>query len=276
MALLTIVLMIVAFSVWSFVALGLDAVSTYRSQSWLANLLFLLPGVGFAVGLLAPRLLRVDRALRWTINWGLWSTAMSALAWAASVALLALPAAPRSWLTAAIVGATARPALWATRRIADITVYGRRPDPGRTLGELGNRLAASVDPRTVPVDIVATVTSSLGLAGAALLVFQRYPRRQERRSTRRKGERSIRFAIKASSLGSWSSFPAPGTLPSLRTTAPCSPRSAVRPRLLCTVPGSSATSSTRALGSCSRAKRSANACVATCTTTSHQRSPASG
>ncbi len=166
--LLTIVLMIVAFSVWSFVALGLDAVSTYRSQSWLANLLFLLPGVGFAVGLLAPRLLRVDRALRWTINWGLWSTAMSALAWAASVALLALPAAPRSWLTAAIVGATALPALWATRRIADVTVYGRRPDPGRTLGELGNRLAASVDPRTVPVAIVATVTSSLGLAGAAL------------------------------------------------------------------------------------------------------------
>jgi len=93
---------------------------------------------------------------------------MSALAWAVSVALLALPAAPRSWLTAAIVGATAGPAMWATRRISDVTVYGRRPDPGRTLGELGDRLAASVDPRTVPVDIVATVTSSLGLAGAAL------------------------------------------------------------------------------------------------------------
>jgi signal transduction histidine kinase len=167
--LLTIVLMIVAFSVWSFVALGLDAVSTYRSQAWLANLLFVLPGVGFAVGLLAPRLLRVDRALRWTISWGLWSTAMSALAWAVSVALVALPAAPRSWLTAAIVGLIAPPALWATRRLADVTVYGRRPDPLRTLEHLGDRLAASVDPRTVPVDIVATVTSSLGLAGAALL-----------------------------------------------------------------------------------------------------------
>ncbi len=166
--LLAIVLMIFGFSLWSFVALGLDAVSTDRSASWLGNLLLILPGVGFAVGLLAPRLLRVDRALRWTIQWGLWSTTLSALAWAVSVALVALPAAPRAWLTAAIVGAIAVPVLWAARRIAEITVYGRRPDPVRTLEEFGDRLAASVDPRAVPVDIVATVTSSLGLAGAAL------------------------------------------------------------------------------------------------------------
>ena len=85
--LLAIVLMIFGFSLWSFVALGLDAVSTNRSAFWLANLLLILPGVGFAVGLLAPRLLRVDRALRWTIQWGLWATVMSALAWAVSVAL---------------------------------------------------------------------------------------------------------------------------------------------------------------------------------------------
>ena len=166
--LLAIVLMIFGFSLWSFVALGLDAVSTNRSTFWLANLLLILPGVGFAVGLLAPRLLRVDLALRWTIHWGLWSTAMSALAWAVSVALVDLAAAPRAWLTAAIVGATAVPALWAARRIADLTVYGRRSDPLRTLEDLGDRLAASVDPRTVPVDIVTTVTSSLGLAGAAM------------------------------------------------------------------------------------------------------------
>ena len=166
--LLAIVLMVFGFSLWSFVALGLDAVSTDRSASWLGNLLLILPGVGFAVGLLSPRLLRVDRALRWTIQWGLWSTTLSALAWAVSVALVALPAAPRAWLTAAIVGAVAVPVLWAARRIAEITVYGRRPDPVRTLEEFGDRLAASVDPRAVPVDIVATVTSSLGLAGAAL------------------------------------------------------------------------------------------------------------
>ena len=166
--LLAIVLMIFGFSLWAFVALGLDAASTNRSAVWLANLLLLLPGIGFAVGLLAPRLLRVDRALRWTIQWGLWATILTALAWAVSVALLDLAAAPRAWLTAVIVGATALPALWAARRVADLTVYGRRPDPLRTLEDLGDRLAASVDPRAVPVDIVTTVTKSLGLAGAAL------------------------------------------------------------------------------------------------------------
>ena len=186
--LLAIVLMIFGFSLWSFVALGLDAVSTNRSAFWLANLLLILPGVGFAVGLLAPRLLRVDRALRWTIQWGLWSTVMSALAWAVSVALLELPAAPRAWLTAAIVGVTAVPALWAARRIADLTVYGRRPDPLRTLEDLGDRLAASVDPRTVPVDIVTTVTSSLGLAGAAMRGAPRTVR--DRRGTGRRGGRA--------------------------------------------------------------------------------------
>ena len=166
--LLAIVLMIFGFSLWSFVALGIDAAPTNRSAVWLANLLLLLPGVGFAVGLLAPRLLRVDRALRWTIQWGLWGTIMTALAWAVSVALLDLAAAPRAWLTAAIVGATAVPALWAARRVADLIVYGHRPDPLRTLEDLGDRLAASVDPRAVPVDIVTTITESLGLAGAAL------------------------------------------------------------------------------------------------------------
>ena len=166
--LLAMVLLIFGFSLWGFVALGLDGVSTNRSTFWLANLLLILPGVGFAVGLLSPRLLRVDLALRWTIQWGLWLTAMSALAWAVSAALVDLAAAPRAWLTAAIVGATAVPALWAARRIADLTVYGRRSDPLRTLEDLGDRLAASVDPRTVPVDIVTTVTSSLGLAGAAM------------------------------------------------------------------------------------------------------------
>jgi signal transduction histidine kinase len=166
--LLAIVLLIFGFSLWGFVALGLDAVTTNRSAFWLANLLLVLPGVGFAVGLLAPRLLRVERALRWTLQWGLWATAVSALAWSVSVALLELAAAPRAWLTAAIVGVAAVPALWAARRVADLIVYGHRPDPLRTLEELGDRLAASVDPRTVPVDIVTTVTASLGLAGAAL------------------------------------------------------------------------------------------------------------
>ena len=47
-------------------------------------------------------------------------------------------------------------------------MYGRRPDPLGTLDYLGDRLAASVDPRTVPLDIVTTVTNSLGLAGAAM------------------------------------------------------------------------------------------------------------
>ena len=101
------------------------------------------------------------------------------------------------------------------------------------------------------------------------------PRPQGRRSTGWKGGRSIPFATRVSSSRFWSSFLARGTRPSPRTIARCSPRSAGRPRPLCTAPGSSPSWPTRALGSCSRAKRSASGSVATCTTTSPPRSPAS-
>ncbi len=166
--LLAVLILVFAFSIWSFVALGLDAMATIGEATWFANFLFIIPGAGFAVGLVAPRMLRVDRALRWTLQWGLWTIAVTGLAWAGSLAFSAFAPLPRAWLTAVTTAAVAIPSLWATRRLADLVVYGRRTDPLRMLEELGDRLAASVEPRRVPVDIVETITGSLGLAGASL------------------------------------------------------------------------------------------------------------
>jgi hypothetical protein len=60
---LAVLAMVFAYTLWAivFVGLGLDR----ESQPPLAVLLTVLPGVGFALGLLAPRWLNVDVALRW-------------------------------------------------------------------------------------------------------------------------------------------------------------------------------------------------------------------
>ncbi|MET0734176.1 MAG: histidine kinase [Microbacterium sp.] len=164
--LLAIVVLILAFSLWSFLSLGLEAGASLGSATWFANFLFILPGVGFATGLLAPRILPVERVLHATLAWGLWAVLVTGAAWGLSVAFAALAPAARAWMTAVIAAGIAVPALWATRRLADLVVYGRRTDALRALDDLGGRLEASVDLQVVPSRIAETMTGSLGLAGA--------------------------------------------------------------------------------------------------------------
>ena len=166
--LLAVITMIVAFAIWSFVTLGLAVDMLDGTGTWFANLLLILPGAGFAIGLLAPRMLPVDRALRWVIQWGSWAIVVTGTAWGASTLLAGWDPAPRAWLTAVTTVAVGMPSAWFTRRMADAVVFGRRADPLRTLEELGVRLSAAVDPRSVPSDIVRTVTGSLGLSFAEL------------------------------------------------------------------------------------------------------------
>ena len=174
----------------------------------------------------------------------------------------------------AMVGVTAVPALWAARRIADLTVYGRRPIRWHATGPR-DRLAASVDPRTVPVDIVTTVTNSLGLAGCrnrdspALSATAGAPLDGAEGRT----EYPIRY--QGEPLAVLVVIPRPGdsTLTAHDRAMLSQICGQAAPALHSA--GSSPSWPRRALGSCSRAKRSASGCVATCTTTSPPRSPAS-
>ncbi|MFE5410448.1 sensor histidine kinase [Microbacterium sp. NPDC056569] len=163
--LLGLIVMILAFTLWSIAA---AAGAVPYDATWFANLLLAIPAPAFAIGLLAPRIVRVDRMLRFVLHWGLWALAITTLAWALAQAMTGLPPTARAWTTAIVTSIVAVPAALGTRRLADLVVYGRRADALRTLEELGGRLEASLDPRQVPAAIVATVTEALGLGGAAL------------------------------------------------------------------------------------------------------------
>jgi len=163
--LLGLAVVVLAFTLWS-IAAGAGVASS--DATWFANLLLAVPAPLFAVGLLAPRVLRVDRMLRLVLRWGLWSIAVGAVAWAVAVVTAALDPTAAAWLTGVGTAVVALPAALGARRLADLVVYGRRADPLRTLEQLGGRLEASVDPREVPAEIVATVTQALGVTGATL------------------------------------------------------------------------------------------------------------
>jgi signal transduction histidine kinase len=163
--LLGFVAVVCVFTLWSVAAAAGVAPS---DASWFAALVLAIPAPMFAVGLVAPRLLRIDRMLRFAVRWGLWAIVVAVAAWL--TALLCAPLEPpaAAWVTAAVTGIVAVTAAPGARRVADLVVYGRRADPLRTLDELGGRLEASIDPREVPAQIVATVTGALGVRGAAL------------------------------------------------------------------------------------------------------------
>ncbi|WP_203582146.1 sensor histidine kinase [Microbacterium hibisci] len=163
--LLGLLVMVISFVLWSIAAVA--GVAAFDA-TWFANLLLAIPAPAFAVGLLAPRMARVDQLLRLVLHGGLWAVSVAIVAWAAAVATVAMPPVPRAWTTAVVTAIAAVPAAYGARRLADLVVYGRRADALRTLDELGGRLEASADPREVPAEIVATVTDAWGLAGAAL------------------------------------------------------------------------------------------------------------
>ena len=167
---LAVLAMVFAYTLWAiaFVGLGLGQ---ERGPS-LGVLLTALPGVGFALGLLAPSRLNVDVALRWCLVLGCSSIALGT-AVLGTMALgdsLGASALEGAWAAAVMVAALTIPVVGASRRAADRFVYGRRPSPLRTLEELGARLAQLADPRDVPETVLRAVTESLAVGGARLLV----------------------------------------------------------------------------------------------------------
>jgi signal transduction histidine kinase len=168
---LAVLAMVFAYTLWAIVWLGLG-LEPERGTSSLAMLLTVLPGVGFALGLLAPNWLNVDVALRWCLLLGCSSIALGATI-LASVALgeeLGASTQERSWGAAALAAALTIPVVGLSRRAADRFVFGRRPSPLRALEELGTRLAQLADPRDVPDTVLDAVTESLAVGGARLLV----------------------------------------------------------------------------------------------------------
>ena len=167
---LAVLAMVFAYTLWAIVWVGLGL--HQESGSSLAVLLTVLPGVGFALGLLAPRWLNVDVALRWCILLGCSSIALGTtiLATMALAEGLGASAQERTWIAAAVAAALTIPVVGLSRRAADRFVYGRRPSPLRALEELGTRLAQLADPRDVPETVLSAVTESLAVGGARLLV----------------------------------------------------------------------------------------------------------
>jgi signal transduction histidine kinase len=168
--LLAVLAMMFAYTLWAIVAVGLGLGQERRPS--LGVLLTALPGVGFALGLLAPRSPNVDVALRWCLLIGCSSVALGG-AILATMALgegLGASAQERIWIAAAVAAALSIPVVGVSRRAADRFVYGRRPSPIRALEELGTKLAQLADPRDVPETVVRALTESLAVGGARLLV----------------------------------------------------------------------------------------------------------
>jgi signal transduction histidine kinase len=167
---LAVLAMVFAYTLWAIVGVGLG-LDEDRGAS-LAVLLTVLPGVGFALGLLTPRGVNVDVALRWCLLLGSVSV-MLGTAILATMALggaLGASAETRTWGAAAVAAALTIPVVGVSRRAADRFVFGRRPSPLRAVEELGTRLAQLADPRDVPEAVLRAVTESLAVGGARLLV----------------------------------------------------------------------------------------------------------
>ena len=163
--LLALVAMAIGFLLWTIaVAAGVAS----EDADWLANLLLDLPAPAFAVGLLAPRLLAVDRLLRFVLGAGTWAVAVGLVAWAVSLATDAWAAHAAAWFTGVATAIVAVPLAVGARRMADAVVSGRHPDALQSLVALGDRLSATVDPRGVAGEIVEGVTGALGVRYAAV------------------------------------------------------------------------------------------------------------
>ena len=163
--LLALVAMVFGFLLWT-IAVAAGAAS--EDADWLANLLLDLPAPAFAVGLLAPRLLAVDRLLRVVLGAGTWAVAVGLVAWALSLGADAWAPRGAAWLTGVATAVVAVPLAVGARRMADAVVSGRHPDALRSLVALGDRLSATVDPRGVAAEIVEGVTGALGLRYAGV------------------------------------------------------------------------------------------------------------
>jgi signal transduction histidine kinase len=168
---LAMLAMVFAYTLWAIVFVGLG-LEPERGTSSLSILLLVLPGVGFAVGLLTPRGVNVDVALRWCLLVGCASVTLGTAVLATTALGRALGASDLAltWGAAAVVAALTLPVVVACRRAADRFVFGHRPNPLRAVEDLGRQLAQTADPRVVPETIVRAVTESLSVGGARLVV----------------------------------------------------------------------------------------------------------
>ena len=164
--LLALLAMVLGFLLWS-IAVAAGAAS--EDANWLANLLLDLPAPAFAVGLLAPRLLDVDRLLRVVLGAGAWALTVGLVAWGLSIATEAVAPDGAAWVTGVATAIVAVPLAVGARRMADAVVSGRHPDALQSLVALGDRLSATVDPRAVAGEIVEGVTGALGVRYAGVL-----------------------------------------------------------------------------------------------------------
>ncbi len=167
---LALLTMVFSYTIWGIVAFGLG-LDQERGVS-LGTLLTALPGVGFALGLLKPRGINVDVALRWCVLLGGSSVTLgtAVLGTVALVGEAGASAETRTWAAAAVAATLTVPVVEIFRRAADRFVYGRRQGPARALEDLGTQLAQLADPRGVPETVVRAVTESLPVGGARLLV----------------------------------------------------------------------------------------------------------
>ncbi|WP_055480863.1 ATP-binding protein [Sphaerimonospora mesophila] len=134
------------------------------------NLVVLAIPVGLLIGLLRPRLLDVDVALRVVVSGLVLLAAVGIPYWATTTALEALGTeAPAAGRIGALAGAAA--AVAAARfagAAADWLVYRGRPDPGRAVRDLGRALAEEPDAARVPAVVLRAVVDALSLDGAEL------------------------------------------------------------------------------------------------------------
>jgi signal transduction histidine kinase len=168
---LAVLAMVFAYTLWVIVFVSVGA-EMERGTSSLSVLLSVLPGVGFALGLLTPRGINVDVALRWCLLIGCASVTLGTAILATTTLGRALGASDQAltWGAAAVVAALTLPVVVVCRRAADRFVFGRRPSPLRAVEDLGRQLAQTADPRVVPGMIVRAVTESLAAGGARLVV----------------------------------------------------------------------------------------------------------
>jgi len=164
------VTVIVGFTVLSSVQLGLTGSLDGEPGQAVSYLLNGLIPFGFAAGLLAPGLFRVDRALRAMIVVSFVALGDLAL-FAAATGLLpavGVPVGQAAWIGAVAVAAATRPLAKLGAIAADRLVFGSRSDPLVALAQLGDQLATPLAPERVPAAITDTVVRALALEGASL------------------------------------------------------------------------------------------------------------
>ncbi|MFE5340087.1 ATP-binding protein [Isoptericola sp. NPDC056578] len=158
--------MVVAFLVVALAIAG--GLTTEEDTSTLATALLVLPGLGFSLGVVAPRSANLDRALRWVLAVGLTGLA-AAGAVVVSTALTrgAAPPAP-AWGGALAAVLVAVPGWRIASRWAELVVYGRRRDPLNAIDDLDELLAARHEIREVPETVVRTIASVTGAAHVSM------------------------------------------------------------------------------------------------------------